>query len=413
MTVVRLLEGAMLLCFGASWPFLITKTLRTRNVAGLSIVFLWLLVVGYASGVSMRLIELAALDKGLNPNLFLYAFNGLLVSFEILLYYRYRGRGAPGEILARLAGAKRVLLTGHERTDGDCVGSLVALDAVLRALGKDARVLLPDAPPARYRKLAGFGRIRGYAGEPVAPADLVVVLDSGDRDRLGALANALPAGAAVVNIDHHASNAGWGDLSWVDPVASSVGEMVWRLVRGAGWPLPPEAAEGLYAAIATDTNRFTHPNTTADALRAAADLVEAGADASRLARILFEEQSEASVRLLARALASLALSEGGRVARVTLSAADFAAVGASPTDAHEIVDWPRSIEGVCVAAYLYEIDGDARTRVSLRAEPPLDVARVAARFGGGGHAAAAACVVEGAPSEAWALLGPALRELLA
>jgi len=320
---------------------------------------------------------------------------------------------AARKVRARLEAAGRVLLTGHERTDGDCVGSLIALDAVLQALGKEPRAVLPDRPAERYRALVGCDRIECYAGGALGAADVVVALDAAGPDRLADLAAALPEGAFVVNIDHHASNTRWGDLAWVEPEASSVGEMIWGLVREAGWPLPPEAAEGLYAAILTDTGRFTHPNTTAASLEAVARLVEAGADASRLARLLYEERREKEVRLLARALASLELSGDGRVARVALTARDFAAFDAGPADTHEIVDWPRSIRGVEVAAYLYELEDGARTRVSLRSAPPLDVSRVAAQFGGGGHAGAAACTVEGSAEEVWAKVEPALRELLA
>lgn len=300
----------------------------------------------------------------------------------------------------RLVRAKAsFLITGHLRPDGDLCGSAVALRAALVGLSRSARIVLPDPPPERYATMEGAEWLEVFDGEPLS-ADAVFVLDSAGLDRLGPVAEALPADAPVINIDHHLSNTGFGEVSWVEPEKSSVGQMIYELAREGGWPLPAVACSALYAAILTDTGRFAYSNTSAGALRAAAELVDLGVSPVAMARLLYRSRSERELRLQERALASLQLAAEGRMATMTLSAADFAELGAGPTDAQDLAALTVSMAGVELGAFLYELVAGKQTKCSLRGAGKLDVSKLAARFGGGGHAAAAGCQLEMGITEA-------------
>jgi phosphoesterase RecJ-like protein len=294
----------------------------------------------------------------------------------------------------RLVRAKSdFLITGHQRPDGDLCGSAIALRAALTGLGRSARVVLPEAPPERYRAMDGAEWLETYDGSRLA-AEAVFVLDSAGLDRIGPVAAALPGNAPVVNIDHHLSNTRFGDVAWVEPERSSAGEMVYELARAGGWPLPAVACRALYTAIVTDTGRFSYSNTTAGALRTAAELVELGVSPVAMARLLYRSKSERELRLQERALASLQLAADGRMATMALSGSDFRELGAQPTDAQDLAAMTVSMAGVELGGFLYEIEPGKVTKVSLRSAGELDVSALAARFGGGGHAAAAGCQLE-------------------
>jgi phosphoesterase RecJ-like protein len=303
----------------------------------------------------------------------------------------------PSEIqvnIFRLVRARQsFLITGHQRPDGDLCGSAIALRAALTGLGRTARIVLPEAAPERYRTMEGAEWLEAFDGAPLS-ADAVFVLDSAEPARLGPVAAALPANAPVVNIDHHLSNTHFGEVAWVDAARSSTGEMIYELAREGSWPLPHVACAGLYTAIVTDTGRFSYSNTTAGALRTAAELVELGAAPVALAKLLYHSRTERELRLQERALAGLRLHAGGRLATMELSWRDFLELGASPTDAQDFAATTVSLAGVEVGVFLYEINGGKSTKVSLRSAGSIDVSALAARFNGGGHAAAAGCQLE-------------------
>jgi bifunctional oligoribonuclease and PAP phosphatase NrnA len=303
------------------------------------------------------------------------------------------------------------LITGHERPDGDLCGTALGLKFVLSALGRSARIVLPDEPPERYRRLDGAADLQIYAGGPLA-ADVVVVLDSAGLGRLGAVREALPPGAPVVNIDHHLSNYGFGDVSWVDPTKSSTGEMVFDLAKASDWPLPLPACAGLYAAILTDTGRFGYANTSADALRAAAELLERGVSAEDLTRRLYSSKSERELRLLGRALSQFKLSGDGRIASIAIYAGDFREFGAVPADAQDFAARTVSVAGVELGFFLYELEAGKRTKVSVRSSGRVDASELAGRFGGGGHRAAAGLALDMGLDQARVLLEEVGREAL-
>jgi phosphoesterase RecJ-like protein len=231
------------------------------------------------------------------------------------------------------------------------------------------------------------------------PYACYLVLDTSDLGRTGGLLDARPADAVVLNVDHHAGNARFGTVNWVEPEASSAGEMVYRLLRHGGFPLSKPVATNLYAAIQTDTGSFQYGNTTPAALRAAADLVECGAPVEQIAAGLYEHRDPREWRLLSETLASLQVSGDGRIAwiEITLAAQRRAGIGLEATEG--FVNYARAVAGVQIAAAFKEIS-PAEVKVSLRSRGRVDVARLAEAFGGGGHRNAAGCTLHQPLAEA-------------
>lgn len=301
----------------------------------------------------------------------------------------------PIDIRAALDSARHVVITAHERPDGDALGSSLGLRRILAARGIKARVVGLHPIPPRYEFMLTAGEVEPAAGDWAGDADVVIALDCGAMDRLGAFVRDRPAGTRFINIDHHDSNTHFGSMNWVDPTASSVGEMIVRFARHAGYDIPRAAAEALWVAIVTDTGRFSFENTSAAVLRLAADLLDCGVEPARVAGHVYHSVTEAELRLSERALGSLRLDEGGQVASVVLTEADFISCGCGPEDAHDVVDIPRRIAGVKVGFFCYELAGQGITKVSARSVPPYNVAHFCRFFGGGGHKRAAGCTMTG------------------
>lgn len=299
-------------------------------------------------------------------------------------------------IIARLQTSERVLISTHEKPDGDALGSVLALSRIMRENGSKTGIIAPASIPPRYESFIEQGET--LKSVDAADWDVLVVLDCGDLSRAEESALAVAGSLPVINIDHHATNTEFGELNWVDTAYCSAGEMIYTMASSAGWKIPPEAAEALWVAIVTDTGRFSYQNTSPQALRAAAELVSMGVEVSRVNHTIYESVTLKSLRLRSRALASLDLRENGEVALVELSLQDFEDTGCGTEDTEDIVNIPRSVEGVRVALLLYELPDAgscSRTKVSFRTVEPYDAAAFCGTFGGGGHQRAAGCTLEG------------------
>jgi len=300
----------------------------------------------------------------------------------------------PLAAVARLRSAGRVLLTGHRSPDGDSIGSALALAALAERLGAVATILNRDPAPANLSRLPGAGRVAVGDALPAGfedEFDLVVTVECPGLDRPGFDGlDRLP----ILNVDHHPSNVGYGEVCYLDPAAPAVGEMVWRMFTAAGLRPTADDATNLYVALTTDTGDFRYSNATARAFAAAAEMVEAGADPPTVSEWIHHGRTEASVRLLGEALATLELSCGGRLATVAVGETAFRRASATPADTEEIVNVPRAIAGVRAVA-LFKQWEPGTVRVSLRAKGGFDVQRIAAEYGGGGHVSAAGCTVRG------------------
>jgi phosphoesterase RecJ-like protein len=296
------------------------------------------------------------------------------------------------QVLRALRTGERFAVVTHENLDGDALGSLVAMQALLRALGKDAVVVIAPEEfplPPEY----GFFALDGLCTQ--APDDLdrrtAIFLDCGNLDRnpLVALHDAEP----LINIDHHHDNTRFGTVNHVVEEASCTAEIVWDLMRGLGVSMSPTIAEALYVGLVTDTGRFSYESTTPRAHLMAAELIRAGIDVGRLYRQIYEGIPFAKLELMGRALAGAQRFEEERLTVTVLSGEDFAATGADDSYAEGIVDYLRAVRDTKVAALIREVCSGGRTgarKVSLRAsDDDVDVSAIARAFGGGGHRRAA------------------------
>jgi phosphoesterase RecJ-like protein len=286
----------------------------------------------------------------------------------------------------------RFLLVTHENPDGDALGSILAAQLAMDALGKDSLMFLPGVsdPPAEYTMLGldGISReLPGDAGERV-----LVALDCASAKRTGIAPDELGRFPIVVNVDHHHDNTRFGALNLIVPDASSSAEILRDVLGELDVRLTPAIAEALYIALVTDTGRFQYTNTTAKAFRLAAELVEAGVDVHRVFRGIYESVEFAKLKLLARALDRAQIYEEGRLVVSHLLRADFAALGVGDEYAEGTIDYLRAVDGTEMAALIREPPEppDALRRISLRSSSAeLDVSAIARQAGGGGHRQAA------------------------
>lgn len=300
------------------------------------------------------------------------------------------------QIAAVISESNRILILEHEKPDGDCIGSGLALALVLSSLDKQAVLLSQDPHPATYDFLPGsdfHATASTIEPEDINP-DLVVFLDCTDPERAG---NALEfAGSTTwINIDHHVSNSQFGDISLVDPDAAATGELVFFLLKTMGVQIDSDVATCLYVALVSDTGGFRYQNTSPRCFHVAAELIDLGANPSQVADYLYETRSLSSLLLLKESLHTLRMDKGGKLASIEVTAKMMEDVGAVYEDADEIINYPRSIAGVEVAVCFKENQERTGIHISLRSRSKVDVSEVAVSLGGGGHPRAAGVVLQG------------------
>jgi phosphoesterase RecJ-like protein len=299
---------------------------------------------------------------------------------------------AAREVAARIRSGRNFLITSHRNPDGDALGSGIALQGLIRKLGKSARVIVRDGFAGPLHNIPGAEDV--IVSDVLPPDyprayDAIFTMECPEVERTGY--PVLPG--PVVNIDHHLGNQMYGEINYLDIDAPAVGEMVLQLNnRHLHLPLDRDIATAMYVSLATDTGFFRYHNTTQRTFEAALELVRAGVVPGDVSLWINESQSPGSIRLLGLCLTTLELHAGGKIATAELPLRFFSESGASPEDTEGIVNYGRSIDGVLVSILLKET-ADGQTRASLRAKPGVDVQKVAAVFGGGGHKAASGCTV--------------------
>lgn len=314
-------------------------------------------------------------------------------------------------VVAALAQAKRVLLTCHLGPDGDSIGSLSALAALLRENGREAVFYNPDPAPRNLRWLPHVDTLVHKL--PAGTFDATIVVDCGDAKLLGKSFPDRSVTGPLVVLDHHASSRPFGDVYVCDPGAASVGVLVARLARALGWAISPEAAPGLYVSLVSDTGSFRYANTNAEAFALAGHLVaDLGVSPWEVAQALGEEVPLVRWKLLAQALAGVALELDGRVAVMIITDEMVRGSGARWEHTEGIVNYARAIEGVQCGVLLTPAR-DGGIRVSLRSKGKIDAGAVCAPFGGGGHPGAAGCLLEGTMEDARARILGALAAAMA
>ena len=313
-------------------------------------------------------------------------------------------------ILDAMRVAKTFCIVGHIRPDGDCIGSQLGLTLALRAEGKKVLCWNEDPLPQKYRFLDRDGDFQ----EPKRGLkfDCVIATDCASFERLGKTGPFIARRKPLINIDHHVSNTHYGDLNWVSPRDPSTGELVFRLLKIARWPITPRIADLLFTAVSTDTGSFQYPNTRPGTFHVGAELVTRGANLARICDEVYQSFPLSRARLLKHLYTKFKLTHGDRIAYFWLKKADLARTGASSNDTEGLIDHIRAIEPVVVACVFEEIEPEL-TRISLRSKSKeVNVSEICGQFGGGGHPAAAGARIVGNPHSVQRRVIGALRKAL-
>jgi Exopolyphosphatase-related proteins len=293
---------------------------------------------------------------------------------------------------------KRFAILSHVRPDGDALGSQLALGLSLKKLGKDVRIWNEDGMLEKYSFLSNAELLTKPPAEP-EDVDVAIALDTAIQNRLGTTVAAIKSAKVWMNIDHHPSNPGYGDIVYIDPHAPATGQILFELMTNQKLPIDPAIAENLYVAISTDTGSFQYPNTTARTFEIAAELVQAGVDVGRVSQLTYENYPRRRVELLRDLLGTMRFDANDRVASFSLSMATAKKLGVLPEDNEGLIDHLRAIHGVVVAVFFEEL-ADGKVRVSMRSKSEkVNVCAICEKFGGGGHVLAAGARVRGSLAE--------------
>ena len=302
-------------------------------------------------------------------------------------------------LLELLRTARTFVLTSHVRPDCDALGSELGMLGILEAIGKDVRIVNAQATPANLAWIDPDRRLESLA-EGVRPEDLhdrdvFLVLDTSARAQLGAMADVAKAmREKVLVVDHHVSEDDISDRWFKDTSAEATARIVYEIGLRLKVPLTERIATPLYAGLSTDTGGFRFPSVSGETFRVAARLVDAHANPTAIYRELFEQDSIARLNLVGRTLAGARVSHGGRVIVSTVRQSDIKEVQALPSDTEDLVNMTLAVKGTELAVILIE-QPDGKIKTSFRSRCHVDCNTLAARFGGGGHKAAAGAILPG------------------
>ena len=304
------------------------------------------------------------------------------------------------QIIQHIKDGQHILIASHAEPDGDSVGSLVALGLALDKLDKKITMYNPSPIPAVYRFLPGADRIVRQI-KNVDRFDLALVLDCGDLVRIGETSAEVGKIPALINIDHHVSNTGFGHIQLIDTSACATAEIVYRLINALQIPFDKAIATSIYTGILTDTGSFRFSNTNQAAFAISKAMTDAGVEPHNVAQRVFGTYSLGRIKLLNMALNSIEISNNGKLSMMTVTRSMLNTTGTSTEDIDGMINYARRIEDVKIATLIHEIKNGAgkfanmnRYHVSLRSDSSVDVAKIAGKFGGGGHTSAAGFQIE-------------------
>jgi len=307
----------------------------------------------------------------------------------------------PSELLHALRTGDNFLVTSHVRPDGDAIGSMAALGHVLRTLGKNFFLFNESGLPEAYSWVDMPAVMQ--TSIPESGWDWIIVLDSSNALRAGEYIAGLVDHKAVINIDHHPDNPGFGLINWVDPGFSSVGEMIALLAREMELDLTGSLAQGIYLAIVSDTGFFSFGNTTPGVLELSARLIRSGLDNRAINPLITNQWSRGRMHLHGSAMQQAEFIDRGHIALICISRDMLRQTGTGPEDCQGLVNMLLKVQGVRVAATLRE-DESRQVKLSLRSAGPEDVRAIAREFGGGGHYNASGGIVLASLQEAREML---------
>jgi phosphoesterase RecJ-like protein len=317
-----------------------------------------------------------------------------------------------------IAASQSVVVSGHKGPDGDCIGAALAFKNALEAIGKHVSVLSNDPIPKLTEFLRGAQSVRVLRTDDEAMSaadekfDLGILVDVGFTERAGRAAPALDNAATLAVVDHHEIGPNVsGDIRVIDPHASATCYILYNLFPMLGLAIEPATAECLLTGIVTDTGCFRFGNTDRVTLAAAAGLMDAGADISKINEQVWNRRPQTQIAMLQRAFQRLQLSMNKRLAVTHITTADYEETGALDEDTEGIASEIARIGSVDVSAVFREAK-PGHVRVSVRSRGEIDVAEICRRFNGGGHKNAAGCTIDASVEEAMDRMVPALEACL-
>ncbi len=317
------------------------------------------------------------------------------------------------QAMSLIEPAQHIALLAHEHPDGDCLGSALGFAHILRQMGKTCVPACADPVPPAFHFMPSIETLKNTLGDE--HFDLVIALDAGELTRYGALYerhSTFLNSASILNIDHHVSSQGCGQVNIIDPKAASTAELIVLLQQQAGLPLDRDTAVCLLTGLITDTGSFQYPSTTARTMEVGAILVQAGAVAEDIVKPLFRTRTLAQARFQAAVINNTQTSPDGRLIWSYATAETLTSTGITGDMDDNFSGTLRDIAGVEIAAFFRSFDNPNETRVSLRSNTPYDVAKICMRLGGGGHPRAAGATVHMPLHDAMALVvGEMEREL--
>jgi len=291
------------------------------------------------------------------------------------------------------------VLISHVRPDGDAIGSQLALGFALLAAGKIVRMINEDGLPENLAFMAGSQKIELPPSTPI-DVEVAIALDTATKPRLGEKALHTASKAKLwLNIDHHISNPGYGDLNLIDSTSPATGQILYQLITALGLPMPDESRDAIYVAVSTDTGSFQYPSTTAITYELGADLINRGLDVGTINSNIYDNYPYRRVELMRALLNTLEITPDGIVANWELRDQTRLDLALMPEDSEGLIDIIRAIRGVQIAVFFEELV-DGKIRISMRSKDRrYNVCEVALEFGGGGHALAAGIRMDGSLAE--------------
>jgi len=293
------------------------------------------------------------------------------------------------DIINAIKNSETVLVCGHIRPDGDCIGSALAVRRLCEKLGKRADAVCDSEKPQNFSFLPDYEL---FCNRRYDNYDLFIAVDCADEKRLGVYRNYLTTAKNIVDIDHHPTNPGYGNINCIDPGAASVCAILFELFGDSGL-IDVNIATFLYVGLSTDTGHFMHSNTDAKVFRTAAALSEYGVDIGKVNHDIYCNKSFNKIKLTARVMDGIRLYCDGKIALMVITLDDLEKCGCRTEDTEGLIDYASSISGVAISIAMCEQPGSV-FRVSFRAVY-ADVAAVASAFGGGGHKLASGCIISG------------------
>ncbi len=298
-----------------------------------------------------------------------------------------------------ILASDRILLTGHVRPDGDCIGAEAALYPLLKSLGKQVFVYNSHEPEVQFDYLRDGIPFEVFRGGSLPEFDLVILLDCSELSRTAEMAPILEASSCKkMVIDHHVlPETAWWDAAIVDTSASATGVLIYRLAKHLGYDFPPVGLKGVFTSIVSDTGWFKYSNTDGETLRIAGELVTRGLAPEQIYASIYQRKSNQHPQDVGKALRMLTYHAGGALATVTIP---LDGAGDSDNfDSDDVLDLVRSVERVEVVLFIREVEPGI-CKLSARSKTDYNVNRLARSFGGGGHVKASGASLAMSPSDA-------------